>query len=891
MTKPTLLSKTIWHTTTTDEALRATNSDSKLGLTESAVALRQQQYGLNVLTETKRRSPLKMIINQFKDFMVLVLIGSAIISGFLGESEDTIAILVIVVMNAILGFVQEYRAERAMEALKALTLTKSKVLRDGAMKILNAEQLVPGDIVSIEAGDLIPADLRILENQQLRSDESALTGESLPVEKITDPLVSDDLSVGDRRNILHKGTLITYGRGIGLVIATGMQTEIGRIATLLHGAGDSQTPLQKRLALFGKRIALFVIGLCLFILVIGVIRGEDPVLMFMTALSLAVAAIPEALPAVVTVLLALGARRMVNKNALVKRLPAVETLGSVTYICSDKTGTLTQNRMQVKQVFCDHHTPPEGPLADLFYRAMSLNNDAYRDEKGDVIGDPTEKALFEYAEIQKYAKKLIEVEWPRVAELPFSSERSMMSTLHQDQSKTVYCFTKGAPERVLARCRQQLTHQGERPIEIQPLSDIAEAMAREGLRVLALGYRILPEAPPTESLTSEQLETELTFLGFAGLIDPPREEVKQAILDCQNASIKVVMITGDHPVTATAIARQLGIIKNEPTDPPEIPVVLTGGELAKWPAEEFKKKVEHIRVYARVSPEQKIDIVRSLQENGEFVAMTGDGVNDAPALKKADIGVSMGKIGTDVAREASAMVLLDDNFTTIVHAVREGRHIFDNIRKFVKYALATNAGEVWTLFLAPFIGLPVPFLPIHILWINLVTDGLPGLALATEPEEKGIMKRPPRPPQESIFAHGLWQHVLWVGLTMAVVNLAVVAWYIEAPQSHWQTMVFTIMTLMQMGHILAIRSERDSLFTQGLMSNRYLFGAVVTTVILQLATIYVPALNKIFKTQPLTLSELLVCFAVAPALFVAVEFEKFLSRKGLLYDWKKLQTY
>ncbi len=877
------LPQKVWHALTSDEALLETKANYQSGLTDKEVIERQTKFGFNVLKETKRRSPLHMILDQFKDFMVLVLIGSAVISGFLGEAEDTIAILLIVTMNAILGFIQEFRAERAMEALRAMTLTKAKVLRSGTNKVINAQQLVPGDIVLLDAGDLVPADIRLVEAQQIKSDESPLTGESLPVEKITDPLIGDDLGLGDRRNVLHKGTLITYGRGAGVVVATGMHTEIGKIADLLHSAGDVQTPLQKRLSLFGRKIALFVLGLCFFIFIVGVLRGENLVLMFMTALSLAVAAIPEALPAVITVLLALGARRMINKNALIRRLPAVETLGSVTYICSDKTGTLTQNRMQVKEFYCDGQGQPQGPLKDFFFKSSALNNDAYRDHKGELIGDPTEKALYEFAEQNGFTKTDLETEWPRVSEIPFSSERSMMTTIHENTAKNIYAFTKGAPERVLTLCHKHLTSKGEQPIDKNLLTNIADTMARNGLRVLALAYKTLE--PQTDPQSAN--ENDLTFLGFAGLMDPPRDEVKQAIADCQLASIKVVMITGDHPVTATAIGQHLGIIKAAPSDTnDQHPLVVTGRQLAQWSTEEFKSKVETIRVYARVSPEQKINIVRALQENGEFVSMTGDGVNDAPALKKADIGVAMGKIGTDVAREAASMVLLDDNFATIVHAVREGRRIFDNIRKFIKYALATNAGEIWTLFLAPFVGLPVPFLPIHILWINLVTDGLPGLALATEKEELGIMKRPPRGTQESIFSRGLWQHVLWVGLLMALVNLSVVALYLHRGNAHWQTMVFTIMTFTQMGHILAIRSERDSLFTQGLFSNVYLLSAVTITVLLQLSTIYVPYFNEIFKTHPLSLQELLICFLVAPILFMAVEFEKFLVRRGVLYTTK-----
>ncbi|HPI40374.1 MAG TPA: cation-translocating P-type ATPase [Pseudobdellovibrionaceae bacterium] len=884
-----------WFALSVDEVIKKINTNKEQGLSSAEVEKRRLEFGLNRIEETSHRSVLGIFLDQFKDFMILVLIAAALIAGFLGEVEDIIAILMIVVLNAILGFIQEFRAERAMEALKTLTTAKAKVLRSGKIENLSSEDLVPGDIVFVESGDLISADLRVLTGVQLQTEEATLTGESHPVNKsieLSSPqekLENSEIPLGDRTTLLHKGTLVTHGRGSGIVVATGMQTEIGRIAALLKTNGVSKTPLQERLSRFGARLALVVIALCAVIFLIGVLRGEKPLLMFMTALSLAVAAIPEALPAVVTVLLALGARRMIKRQALIRRLPAVETLGSVTYICTDKTGTLTQNRMQVS-TYVLSGKKVESPLVEidkgnslveLFLKAMALNNDAFFGADGVLQGDPTEKALHEAAEHLGYEKARIENEFPRIGEVPFTSERGLMTTIHKQENGKSLVFVKGAPEKLLLLCNQQLKIEGLTSLNSNQQGELlsqADQLAQEGLRVLAIAFK--EGAAELSEPISEPLamERDLTFLGFVGLSDPPRPEAKQAIENCHKASIQVVMITGDHPVTAVAIANQLGLVGP----------VITGQELKEMSDEKFRDVVKSIRIYARVSPEQKIKIVKALQDQGEIVSMTGDGVNDAPALKQANIGVAMGKIGTDVAREASHMILLDDHFATIVQAVREGRRIYDNIRKFIRYALATNAGEVWTLFLAPFVGLPIPFLPIHILWINFVTDGLPGIALATEKEERDVMSRPPRPPQESVFAHGLWQHALWVGLLMAALNLSIMAWALRAGVEHWQSIVFTVMTFSQMGHILAVRSEKDSLWTQGLFTNLPLLGAVVFTVILQLSVLYIPFLNSFFKTQPLSLYELLLCFALAPVIFFAVEIEKWMVRNYWIYGTKPL---
>ncbi|MDO9007717.1 MAG: cation-translocating P-type ATPase [Thiobacillus sp.] len=878
MAKHTAIPQTDWHRLDSEEAIARLASDPQQGLTSEAAASGLQQHGANSLTETGRRHPLAMLVAQFTDFMILVLIAAAVIAGVVGEPQDSIAIVVIVLLNGLLGFVQEYRAERAMLALKQMAAPMASVIRDGQTRQIAGTELVPGDIVKLEAGNIVPADLRLLELASLKVNESALTGESQAVEKRVAPLHEADLPLGDRFNLAYKGTVVTYGRALGLVVGTGMQTELGKIAALLSGE-TGKTPLQKRLARFGQNLALVVLAICVIIFVAGWLRGEPPLVMLLTAISLAVAAIPEALPAVVTISLALGAARMVRQNALIRRLPAVETLGSVTYICSDKTGTLTLNQMQVDCVLADGinrsvlQGTEEAPWRELGW-AMALCNDAAIDASGNLTGDPTETALLVAAQEAGFAQAALRQAWPRVAEIPFDSERARMSTLHQE-GDAVLVLVKGAPEGMLPLCVDQLFSNGAGPIDRAALHAEAEHLAKQGLRVLAFALRRLPQVPDAPDAAT--VETGLTFIGLAGLIDPPRPEAAAAVAACKAAGIIPVMITGDHPATARAIAVRLGIVDDGGT-------VLTGSQLARLSLEAFEREVESVRVYARINPEQKIKIVQALQDKGEFVAMTGDGVNDAPALKRADIGIAMGKGGTDVAREAAHMTLLDDNFATIVSTVREGRRIFDNIRKFVKYTMTSNSGEIWTIFLAPFLGLPIPLLPIHILWINLVTDGLPGLALANERAEHDVMQRPPRPPQESIFAHGMWQHMLWVGLLMGGVTLLTQAWAVNVGSAHWQSMVFTVLTLSQLGHVLAIRSERESLFSLGVFSNPALIGAVLLTFALQMAVLYVPWLNPIFKTEPLDLGELVFCLAMSSIVFFAVEIEKWLVRRGWLYN-------
>ena len=884
------MSQADWSCIAADEVLRRLNGSAD-GLATSEASRRLEEQGPNAIPESRHRSLLTILLGQFTDFMIIVLLAAALVSGFIGDPLDTIAILVIVLVNALIGTVQEFRAERAVAALQEMAAPEAKVLRDSKVVTLAASELVSGDVVLLEAGNLVPADLRLLEAEELQADESALTGESCAVDKQYEPLAETDLSRGDRYNLAFKSSMITRGRGRGVVIATGLNTEIGHIAELLRGEADVQTPLQVRLARFGRHLALAVLAICAVVFTAGLLQGQPVLLMFLTAVSLAVAAIPEALPAVVTISLALGARKLIRYNALVRNLPAVETLGSVTYICTDKTGTLTQNRMTVEQLVTAGERLTALPGTDLkapwseLGLALALSNDV-AEMDGKPTGEPTELALFEAARTSGFDKLSLQQQLPRVAAIPFDSERKEMTTLHRS-SQGVVAYVKGAPEQVLRQCINTLgngevfandevmSNNGARLFEPEAILTEAEQLANEGYRVLALATRVFAGVP--EPLEPETVERELTFLGLVALIDPPRPEVPQAVADCMTAGITPVMITGDHPGTTKAIARRIGITNNGQT-------VLTGGELAEMSEDTFTRVAESVRVYARVSPDQKLRIVKALQAKGEFVAMTGDGVNDAPALKRAGIGVAMGQKGTDVAREAADMVLLDDDFATVVRAIRAGRRIFDNIRKFIKDTMSSNSGEIWTLFLAPFLGLPIPLLPIHILWINLVTDGLPGLAFTAEPAEPNIMHRAPRPPRESVFAHGMWQHILWVGLFVGGISIASQAWAISRGVEYWQTVVFTVLTLSQLFHSLAVRSETASLFPLGLFSNKPMLGAVILTVLLQMAVIYIPALNPLFHTQPLPMFDLAICLALSSLVLVAVEIEKWLMRRNLIFS-------
>jgi Ca2+-transporting ATPase len=876
---------------TVDQALADLGVDVHTGLSEQQAAERLAQYGPNKLAEGKRAGPLKIFLDQFKNIMVLVLLAAAVISGLTHDLTDTFVILAIAVINAVIGFLQEYQADQAMAALKRLSQPLAKVVREGKVLEISSESLVPGDIILIEAGARIPADVRILEAASLRIEESSLTGESLPVEKTLRPLGSD-VSLADRSNMAFLGTTCVYGRGRGLVAATGMDTQLGRIASSIQTLKDGQTPLQQRLAGLARILALATVALCAVIFLAGWLHGIEVKVMLLTAISLAVAAIPESLPAVITIVLSVGVQKMARRKALVKKLPAVETLGSVSVICSDKTGTLTQNQMTVTRLFCDgtvHQVSgagyqPEGDISPplgsgaggevlrQLLQAACLCNDAtlFQEKSGgawNISGDPTEGALLTAAAKAGLWREALERQLPRAAELPFDSERKMMTTVHRTPEGRFICYVKGAMDSLERRCR-------DFP---QSAAAANQQLADSGHRMLAFAFKMLEELP--EELMPEDLENNLHFLGLAAMIDPPREEARAAVALCRSAGIRPVMITGDHPATAAAIARSLGI--SSPGD-----LHLTGAELKEMELTALAERIDRISLFARVSPEDKIKIVQALQSRGRIVAMTGDGVNDAPALRGADIGIAMGITGTDVSKEASDMVLLDDNFATIVSAVAEGRRIYDNIRKFVRYMLGTNLGEVATMFGGIMLNLPLPLLPIQILWINLVTDSLPALALSNEPAEPDIMARPPRPARESLFAHGLWLQVLWSGLLMAAGCLWMFSWAIERHLAGGQsrteaetaarTMVFLTMAFYQLFNALAIRSDRRSLFALKPSGNWYLYGAVLLTALLQLGAIYLPVLQPVFKTVPVGGADLAVAAGVSGTILLAVELEKML---------------
>ncbi len=851
-----------WHRLSIEETFELLDTTPQ-GLAASDAEEKLLQYGPNELQEGKKKSIAGMLLAQFKDVMILILLAAAIISGIIGDLTDTIVILIIVLLNAVIGFFQEYRAEKAIQALRQMAVTQARVLREGNSNWIPATALVPGDVVLLEAGNAVPADIRIVESVNLKIEEAALTGESHAIDKITHSLETDDLPIGDRSNMAFKGTFVTYGRGTGIVIATGMQTELGRIARMLQEE-ETLTPLQQRMASFGKNLSILVLFLCILFFVAGWLRGEDLVKMVLTSISLAVAAIPEALPAVITISLALAAKRMIRFNSLIRKLPAVETLGSVTYICTDKTGTLTKNKMHVEDVFVNGQLVERNNLSAVIQQedikrmllAFALNNDAVEDGDKNIVGDSTEVALMEVALEQDIRSG----DWPRIAEIAFDSGRKLMTTFHEHENKII-SFTKGAPDILLQRC------QG---VDEPKLLQQVDEMAAKGHRVLGFAYRYWDAMPAEPDILVH--ETGLRFLGLAGIIDPPRDEVFDAVAQCKTAGIVPVIITGDHPLTAKTIAQRVGILKSE-TD-----MLVTGKELAAMDNDSFLAKVEKIKVYARVSPEQKLQIVKALQQKGHYVAMTGDGVNDAPSLKRANIGIAMGITGTDVSKEAAHMILLDDNFSTIVRAVREGRRIYDNILKFIKYLMTTNSGELWTLLLGPMIGLPVALLPIHILWINLVSDGLPAISLSFEKAEKDIMNRPPRPPQQSVFSNGRGMHMIWVGMLMAGISLSAQAWAINN-DLHWQTIVFNVLCLSQMGHVLAIRSEKRSLFSIGIFSNKPLILAVMIALLLQFVVTYTPFLQPIFQTESLSLYEFIIVGASSSLVFIAVEIEKVISRK------------
>ncbi len=907
-----------WHTSETGDVLDRLHVDPEQGLSANEVEQRLREHGPNELVERGLKSPWRILWEQLTAIMVVVLIIAAVVSLLLGDQLDAIVILAIVVLNAILGFVQEHRAERAMAALKRMAAPVVKVRRERQLQQIPAGEIVPGDILLLEAGDAVSSDARVLESINLRIEEASLTGESIPVEKHSQALSEAHIPIGDRRNMLHMGTTAIYGRGSAVVVATGMATQLGRIAELIQTVSSEPTPLQRRMAQLGKGLAVAAVAIVGVVFALGLLRGEDLKELFLTAIAMAVAAVPEGLPAVVTITLALGAQRMLRRRALIRKLPAVETLGSVTVICSDKTGTLTENRMTVEILEVAGHTldlakalkvgnlvrgaeeeraTPEQTAEALLLAGGALCNDAVLEVStegaGDfrAQGDPTERALVVAAARYGLMKPHLESLFPRVAEAPFSSERKRMTTFHEPQlqaqngavearlttllasdSEPFIAFTKGATESLLGVCDRVWTHAGIQPLTPdwrRRIEGADDRLAGDGLRVLGAALRSLPALPVEGEM--EALEQDLIFVGLVAMIDPARPEAKEAVAIARTAGVRPVMITGDHPQTALHIARELDIALDSN--------VLAGHELERMTTEQLEARVEQVAVYARVSPEHKLNIVRALQKRGHIVAMTGDGVNDAPALKRADIGVAMGITGTDVSKEAADMVILDDNFATIVRAIEQGRVIYDNVRKFIKYTLTSNAGEIYVMLVGPLLGMPLPLTALQILWINLVTDGLPGLALAVEPAERGTMRRPPYPPSQSIFARGMGRYILWVGLLMGLVSLALGYWAWITGRPAWQTMVFTTLTLSQMGNVLAVRSGRESLFKIGLLTNKPLLGAVALTFVLQLAVIYWRPLQEIFNTQALTAFELGISLALSTIVFWAVEIEKWFRRR------------
>ena len=887
-----------WHTLPSDEVI-ATLHTSNDGLDEWEANRLLEKHGPNELICQEVTSPLKLFLAQFKDMMVIILIIATIISAALGHYTDSVVILIILILNAIIGFTQEYKAEKAILALQALTVPRATVIRNGREITVPAIKLVVGDLILLRTGDMVPADCRLIEAVNLKVNEAALTGESMAVIKDADVICEKQTLMGDRSNMVFSSTTVEYGRGTAIVVETGMRTEIGHIADMISKVQFEPTPLQLKLHKLGKQLGIVILGLCALLFVIEFIRsgGEDVLHILLVSVSLAVAAIPEGLPAVVTISLAIGLQRMARKNALIRRLPAVETLGSTTVICSDKTGTLTRGVMNIKIIKTLGRTyhvtgegyeptgefhfdekpvgPGEEPVLHNLLMAGALCNDSdlsYEEEAWLVKGDSTEGAFIVAAGKAGLLKENLHQELPRIAENPFDSERKRMSTIHEHELGKNSAYVKGAMDSVLPHCTMIMDHNEVRPItqeDIQYIEQMHEEMASEAYRVLALAHKESEKTIPID-----EAETDLVFLGLAGMIDAPRKEAIESIESCKKAGIKVIMITGDHKFTAMAIARQMGIASEDSLS-------ITGSEINEMAEEQLSYIVEKAAVFARVSPEHKLRIVDALKKRGHIVAMTGDGVNDAPALKMADVGIAMGITGTDVSKEAADMVLTDDNFASIVGAVKEGRRTFDNIRKFIKYTLTSNSGEIWVMMMGPFLGMPLALLPLQILWINLVTDGLPGLTLAFEPAEKNTMSRSPYHLKENVIGRRMKWHIIWVGLLMGIVSLGIGFWAWGRGDYMWQTMIFTTLTLSQMGHVLAIRSGRDSFFTIGPLSNMKLLGAVVLTFILQMAVIYTPFMQDIFKTVALPLDVLVICLILSTVVFWGVELEKlYLRRRG-----------
>ena len=905
------MKKRNWFNKTFKEVEKELETDLEKGLSKEKVEERQEKYGFNELQQIAKKSIIQRFLEQFKDFSIIVLIIAAIVSGIVGVLQgegitDTIIILIVVIVNAIIGVAQESKAEKSLEALQKLSDHASKVIRNENMEVVPSKELVPGDIVVLDTGDYIPADLRIIEAVNLKTQESSLTGESVPVEKTSEIIEEQEIGIGDRKNMLFSSSLVTYGRGKGIVVETGMTTEVGKIAGMINSTEKQETPLQQKLDKLGKTLGIAALVICAVIFILGILQGKEIISMFMTAVSLAVAAIPEGLVAVSTIVLAIGVQKMVKKNAIVKRLPAVETLGSATVICSDKTGTLTQNKMTVEKIFWNDATREASNISDdeideeltkLVYANM-LCNDTKISSDGTLTGDPTETALVDMGFKLNFDPSIYD-RMERVEEIPFDSDRKLMTTVNKVGDKYVV-YTKGGIDEILKRCNSyEIGGQISEELEsyINKIRQENEKMAQNALRVLGCAYKEIDHIPTKEEMKT--IENDLIFIGMVGMIDPPREEAKLAVEKCKTAGIKTVMITGDHKITATAIAKKLGILENDDE-------AITGLELEQMTDEELEKNVRHYSVYARVSPEHKVRIVKAWQKNSEVVAMTGDGVNDSPALKKADIGCAMGIVGTDVAKEAADVILTDDNFATVVSAVEEGRKIYDNILKVIQFLLSSNIGEVVVLFFATLLtplfskwfgitdinGLEI-LLPIHILWINLVTDSLPALALAFDPANSDIMQRKPIKPGKGIFTKGMTWRVVYQGIMIGVLTLAAFMIGLATTKEPigtltldqskievGQTMAFVTLALSELVHVFNVRDNKKSIFKTGIFNNMKLIGAIIISALLMFVILLIPGLREIFSIPVLPKENIieLICLVLAP--IVIVEIFKLLKING-----------
>ena len=895
-----------WFNKTVDETVNELKTNEESGLTTEEVNTRKEKYGLNELAKKNKKSTFVKFLEQFKDFMIIVLIISAVISGIVGVKQeglsgmtDTIIILVVIIANAIIGVLQENKAEKSLEALQKLSSHVAKVMRNGKLLTIPSRELVPGDVVILETGDYVPADLRIIEAVNLKAQESALTGESVPVEKMSARIEDEKVGIGDRINMLFASSLITYGRGKAIVVETGMNTEVGKIANIINSAEEGETPLQAKLNKLGKTLGIVALIICFVIFGIGLLYGKDVIEMFLTAVSLAVAAIPEGLPAVSTIVLAIGVQRMVKKNAIVKKLPAVETLGSATVICSDKTGTLTQNKMTVEKIYYDNKVFEvkdfkrdlcDEDLNKLIYASM-LCNDTKITESDKLAGDPTETALVDLGFKLDYEGTLYG-QYPRVQEIPFDSDRKLMTTVNESNGKYIV-YTKGGVDELLARCTKYIIN-GEIKNDLKEfkerIKEVNNEMASSALRVLAMAYKELDHKPTNEEMNS--MESDLIYIGMVGMIDPPRLEVKDAVAKCKKAGIKTVMITGDHKVTAIAIAKTLGILENEDE-------AITGLELEEMSQEELEKNVRKYSVYARVSPEHKVRIVKAWQANGEIVAMTGDGVNDAPSLKIADIGCAMGVVGTDVAKEAADVILTDDNFATVVSAVEEGRRIYDNILKAIQFLLSSNIGEIVTLFVAILItpwlsskfGIDInliqTLLPIHLLWINLVTDSLPALALAVNPAEADVMERKPLKHKGGVFTKGMTWRVIYQGIMIGLITLAAFVLGLSTPNRTpeekviiGQTMAFYVLALSELVHIFNIRNNHKSIFKSNPFNNGKLILAQIVSASLMFIILFTSHLREIFGITLLPKEHIFEIILLVFSPIVIVELFKLLKING-----------